>query len=52
MLDQRIIRLYDEYTHQPLSRQEFLRQLVQLVGSATTAMALLPLLESDYRRSQ
>ncbi len=45
-MDQRIIHLYDEYTHKPLSRKEFLTRLIQLAGSATAAMALLPLLES------
>ncbi|MBX2929111.1 MAG: dienelactone hydrolase family protein [Saprospiraceae bacterium] len=48
MLDQRIIELYDEYTHRPLSRKEFLKQLTQLAGGAAMAMSILPLLESDY----
>ncbi|MCW5922174.1 MAG: dienelactone hydrolase family protein [Saprospiraceae bacterium] len=45
-MDQRIIRLYDEYTHKPLTRKEFLEQLTRLAGGAAAAMALLPLLES------
>lgn len=49
MLDQRIINLYDEYTHKPLSRKDFLSRLIQLAGSSAAAMSLLPLLESDYR---
>jgi carboxymethylenebutenolidase len=44
-MDQRIISLYDEYTHKPLSRQEFLRRLTLLVGSTTAAMAILPMIE-------
>jgi carboxymethylenebutenolidase len=48
MLDQRIINLYDEYTHKPLTRKEFLERLTQMVGSAAMAMSVLPLLESDY----
>jgi len=44
-MDQRIINLYDEYTHKPLSRKEFLQRLTLLTGSSTAAMALLPLLE-------
>jgi carboxymethylenebutenolidase len=44
-MDQRIINLYDEYTHKPLSRTEFLKRLSLLVGSTTAAMALLPLIE-------
>jgi carboxymethylenebutenolidase len=45
-MDQRIIQLYDEYTHKPLTRKEFLERLIQLAGGTATAMALLPLLES------
>ena len=45
-MDQRIINLYDEYTHKPLTRKEFLERLVQLAGGTAAAMALLPLLES------
>ncbi len=44
-MDQRIINLYDEYTHKPLSRGEFLRRLALLTGGTAAAMALLPLIE-------
>src|SRR5687768_1821641 len=44
-MEQRIINLYDEYTHKPLSRQEFMSRLVKMVGSTTAALSLLPLLE-------
>lgn len=44
-MDQRIIQLYDEYTHAPLSRSEFLRRLTILTGSVTAAMLVLPLIE-------
>ncbi len=47
-MDQRIINLYDEYTHKPLSRQEFIKRLTLLSGSTAAAMALLPLLENNY----
>lgn len=47
-MDQRIINLYDEYTHKPLSRQEFLRRLSLLAGGTAAAMSLLPLLEVNY----
>lgn len=50
-MDQRIINLYDEYTHKPLSREEFLRKLVQLTGSTAAAMAVLPLIEVNYTRA-
>jgi carboxymethylenebutenolidase len=44
-MDQRIINLYDDYTHTPLSRGEFINRLVSLTGSITAAMAVLPLIE-------
>ncbi len=44
-MDQRIINLYDDYTHTPLSRGEFINRLVLLTGSITAAMAVLPLIE-------
>ena len=50
-MDQRIINLYDEYTHAPLSRQEFIRRLAIITGSIATATSLLPLLESNYAQA-
>jgi len=44
-MDQRIIDLYDEYTHRPLTRPEFLRRLPLLAGGMTAALALLPRIE-------
>jgi carboxymethylenebutenolidase len=44
-MDQRIINLYDEYTHKPLSRQEFLQRLAMLAGGTAAAMAILPMIE-------
>ena len=44
-MDQRIINLYDEYTHKPLSRNEFLRKLAILTGSTAAALAILPMIE-------
>jgi len=44
-MDQKIINLYDEYTHKPLSRSEFLKRLTLMAGGTAAAMALLPLLE-------
>lgn len=44
-MDQRIITLYDEYTHKPLSRTEFLQRLSVITGSMTAALALLPFIE-------
>jgi carboxymethylenebutenolidase len=47
-MDQRIIDLYDEYTHAPLERRVFIKRLTALAGSAAAAMAVLPLLECNY----
>jgi carboxymethylenebutenolidase len=47
-MKQEIINLYDEYTHKPLSRSEFLKKLAMLTGSTAAAMSILPLLEVNY----
>lgn len=47
-MDQRIINLFDEYTHALLSRDEFIKRLARLTGSTAAALALLPLLEVNY----
>ena len=50
-MDQRIINLYDSFTHGGISRRAFLDKLSQLAGSATAAAALLPLLQNDYAKA-
>jgi carboxymethylenebutenolidase len=50
-MDQQIINLYDEYTHKPLSRQDFLKRLTVLAGSTAAALALLPSLENNYAKA-
>jgi len=47
-LSQPVIDLYDEYTHAPLDRREFMRRLAVLAGSSAAAYALLPVLENNY----
>lgn len=47
-MDQRIINLYDEYTHTPLPRKEFMKRLVLLTGSTAAALAVLPLIEVNH----
>src|SRR5690606_28895623 len=44
-MDSRIINLYDEYTHAPLPRTEFLKRLALITGSMTAALAILPQIE-------
>lgn len=50
-MDQRIINLYDEYTHKPLSRQVFLKRLAAITGSMALALSLTPLLESNHAKA-
>lgn len=47
-MDQKIINLYDEYTHSKLSRKEFMKKLAILTGSTAIALTVLPLLENNY----
>ena len=51
-MDQKIINLFDEYTHKPLSRQDFLNRLARITGSMTAAMLILPQLEVNYVHAQ
>ncbi|MGH7751653.1 MAG: dienelactone hydrolase family protein, partial [Gemmatimonadales bacterium] len=51
-MDQRIIDLYDDFTHRHLDRRLFLERLAKLVGSTAAAIALLPQLESNYALAQ
>jgi carboxymethylenebutenolidase len=51
-MDQKIIDLYDEYTHELLDRREFLRRLSILTGSTVAAIALLPLLENNPAKAE
>ncbi|MCA8829064.1 dienelactone hydrolase family protein [Hymenobacter pini] len=50
-MDQRIINLFDEYTHAPLSRKEFLDRLVKLAGGTALAAAALAVLEPGYAQA-
>ncbi|GAB4030968.1 dienelactone hydrolase family protein [Spirosoma jeollabukense] len=51
-MDQRIINLFDEYTHKPLKRDEFLKRLASLTGSMASALSVLPLLEVNYAQAE
>jgi carboxymethylenebutenolidase len=50
-MDQRIIDLYDDFTHSVISRRVFLERLAEIAGSAAAAVAILPLLQNDYARA-
>ncbi|RZL59611.1 MULTISPECIES: dienelactone hydrolase family protein [Pedobacter] len=47
-MDQKIITLYDEYTHSQVSRKDFMKKLAILAGSTALAMTILPMLENNY----
>ena len=50
-MDQKIIDLYDRFTHGGINRREFLDRLAEIAGSSAAAVALLPLLQNDYARA-
>ena len=50
-MDQRIINLYDSFTHGSMNRRDFLDRLATLAGSTAAAAALLPLLQNDYAQA-
>lgn len=47
-MDQKIINLYDEYTHSGINRKDFMKKLAILTGSTALALNVLPLLENNY----
>jgi carboxymethylenebutenolidase len=50
-MDQRIINLYDNFTHGGMSRRDFMDRLTKLAGSTAAAAAMLPLLQNDYAQA-
>jgi carboxymethylenebutenolidase len=50
-MDQRIIDLYDRFTHGQLSRRDFMDRLGKVAGSAAAASALLSVLSNDYAQA-
>jgi carboxymethylenebutenolidase len=51
-MDQRIVDLYDEFTHGTMGRRRFFDRLAALAGGTAAANALLPLLQSNYALAQ
>jgi carboxymethylenebutenolidase len=51
-MDQRIIDLYDHYTHGGINRRTFLDRLATIAGSVAGATALLPILQNNYAQAQ
>jgi len=50
-MDQRVVDLYDSFTHGVIDRRDFLDRLSGIAGSSAAALALLPLLQNDYARA-
>ncbi len=50
-MDQRIIDLYDNFTHDRIDRRTFMERLTVLAGSTAAATALLPVLSNDYAKA-
>jgi carboxymethylenebutenolidase len=50
-VDQRVIDLYDSFTHGLIDRRAFLDRLAEIAGSSAAALALLLLLQNDYARA-
>ncbi|MEX1203692.1 MAG: dienelactone hydrolase family protein [Dongiaceae bacterium] len=46
-MDQRIIALYDAFTHGALDRRGFIERLSKLAGGSAAALALIPLLRAN-----
>lgn len=51
-MDQKIINLYDTYTHGGMNRRDFLDRLAALAGGTAAATALLSTLQNDYAMAQ
>lgn len=50
-MEQKYIKLYDEYTHSTMSRRDFMDRLTAMAGSAGAA-ALLPVLQNNYAHAE
>ncbi len=51
-MDQKIITLFDHFTHGGMNRREFMDRLKVLAGSAAAATAILPVLENNYAMAE
>jgi carboxymethylenebutenolidase len=46
--NQRMIDLFDEFTHGTMSRRDFMERLAKLAGGAAAAAAVVPILQNNY----
>lgn len=51
-MNQKVIDLFDRYTHGGMDRRKFLEKLAILAGGSSAALALLPLLENNYAKAE
>ena len=51
-MDQKIIELVDDYTHELFDRREFIRRLAVLAGGTAAAYTLLPLLGKNVAQAE
>lgn len=51
-MDQKIIDLYDDFTHGGMNRRSFLDRLAALAGSTAAATTLLSVLQNNYAQAQ
>ncbi|HVY00944.1 MAG TPA: dienelactone hydrolase family protein [Pseudorhodoplanes sp.] len=51
-MDQRIIDLYDAYTHSRISRRDFMDRATAIMGSAAAASSMLAALKSDPAKAE
>ncbi len=51
-MDQRIIELYDDYTHSRISRRDFMDRATAIAGSAAVASTMLSTLKSDVAKAE
>src|SRR4029077_11523031 len=52
LMDQRLIDLFNHYTHGGMSRRAFLDRFTALAGGAAAASALLPLVDYNYAKAE
>jgi carboxymethylenebutenolidase len=50
-INQKIIDLYDNFTHGGMNRRQFLDRLSEIAGSTAAAVALLPILQNNYAQA-
>lgn len=51
-MEQRLINLYDDFTHGRMNRRDFMERMIKAAGGAAAATAALSLLESNYALAQ